>query len=467
MLELAKRKAREDLLAFLKFCWWEAKSLEVGTHTKAICNRLKQANQDFRNGKSTYLMIQCCMRHGKTSIASKAFPAWFLGINYDLQPDVILSGYGAKLVEGYSRRIKAILSSTNYQCLFPGVWPARGSNSVSDWSLENSTSSVIAHGIGGALTGRGGNLIVVDDTVKNIEEARSRTHRDKVWDGFKSDILTRQNPGGSIVLLIGTPWSTDDLFSRVKTAMSKDPDFPKFETLKFPARNPDGTFLFEQLLGREWYLKQYATLGTQASALLDLEPVPSSGNRFDVNKIKYHYSLNDFPKTQLKRVWDLASSDKERSGSSPDWSVGIKGTVTTIDGVKHLWIYDLVACQKSATERDNLITTTMLSDPHGTRQYIESFAAYKDTYITLKDKLRGRVVINSITPKGDKSMKASVLEPIFDSGNVHLYLPGCERHLQEFKTQVSTFPEGSHDDFVDALSLLVIANSKAYSGILI
>ena len=464
-LELATRSARTNLLSYLRYVWWENRSLEVGRHTRIICDRLTRAYKDLKAGKSTYLIIQVPQRHGKTTVASKAFPSWFLGIDRQNQPDVILSGYGGKLVEGCSKRIKAIMHSKPYQYLFPGVLPARGSDSCSEWAVEGSTGSVIAHGIGGGLTGHGGSLIIIDDTVKNIAEARSSTYRQRTWDSFRNDILTRQNPGGCIVLLIGTPWHIDDVQGRTIEAVRSDPDFPPFELLKFPARNPTGGYLFEDLLGGEWYRRQYATLGRMSSALLDCNPVPETGNRFDIASIDYRDNLNGFPMVNLKRTWDLASSDSQRANN--DWTVGIKGAVTKVGGAYHLWIHDIQACRHEAGLRNKLIGRTMDEDGPAVRQYIETFGAYKDTLSLLKAEKRGTSIVHRLAPKGDKSQKLAPLEPIFDAGNIHVYRPGCHGFKAEFENQLLTFPSGTHDDFPDTLGLLYHACTINQSGMLI
>ena len=100
-IELLRRAAQGNLLAFLQYVWWMPSPLHVGRHTREICARLTRAVEDFRRGIDTYLIISLPFRHGKSDIASRALPAYFLGRCRDMQPNVLMSGYGSSLVKGF------------------------------------------------------------------------------------------------------------------------------------------------------------------------------------------------------------------------------------------------------------------------------------------------------------------------------------------------------------------------------
>ena len=160
--ELAVEAARSSLLAFLQFCWWMPQPLRVGRHTAAICDRLTRAAFDWLEGRSSYLLINCPFRHGKTDTVSRAFVPWFLGVCADRQPDVILSGYGSSLVEGISRQCQAIMRSVEYRMVFPSVALDSSRGSADEWGVERSAGTVVSVGLGGAITGKGGHLIILD-----------------------------------------------------------------------------------------------------------------------------------------------------------------------------------------------------------------------------------------------------------------------------------------------------------------
>lgn len=461
---LCRRAARISLLDFLRYVWWEPQELQIGRHTRAICVALDQALERYLAGQSSFLDIAVPFRHGKSDLVSRALPAFFLGRCADRQPDIIMSGYGAELVEGFSRDTKRIIESVSYQRLFPAIKLARAANNVGNWSIAGSTGKVAVAGLGGAITGRGGELIIVDDYCKNRAEAVSDVYRNRTWESFRADLMSRRAPV-SIVIVCATPWHTDDLRGRIRKAMAIDPDFPKFDQLKFPARDADGKYLFSERFPDSWYREQYATLGKLAAGLLDCAPTLEGGNRFNVAGIKIHNSLDEFPKTRYIRAWDLASSKKERDKDDPDWTVGELGVITTENGVKHLWIRDAVWCQAEAPRRDALIQATAAQDGSaGWPQYVEAFGGYKDAYTTMKAILAGRTVVYSSHLPGDKSAKLAPLEPIFDAGNVHL-LRGTWNDM--FIKHFTEFPDGAHDDFCDPAAIIFHESTRARGGLAI
>lgn len=467
LIELARRRARSDLLAFMHWCWWMPHEFIVGRHTRAICERLTRANEEWREGESTYLLVAVPFRHGKSDIVSRAFPAWFLGRNADRQPDVIMTGYGHTLVTGFSKRVKRIMTAPMYQELFPGVLPARGSNKMDEWMVDSSAGSVTAQGLGGALTGKGGHLLVVDDYLKNREEAASKTYRDKIWDGFRNDLMTRQNAPAAITVVCATPWHVDDLRGRIKRTMAEDAEFPRFEELRFPAASPgEYETLFPERFPPGWYAAQRAVLRRQAAALLDCEPVAEGGERFDVSKVQMHDTLEGWPRLREVRGWDLASSSKQRDRSDPDRTWGVRAGVRRVSlghgAVKHeLWIRGMAACREEAPARNALIKATARQDGGGVVQCVEAFGAYKDAYTTLREALRGVSVVRASRLPGDKSAKLAPLEPCFDAGDVHVYRPGCGRWLETWLDEFAAFPAGTHDDGCDATA---VAYHEALGG---
>lgn len=368
-----------------------------------------------------------------------------------------MSGYGASLVQGFSKRVKAILQADPFQQLFPGVVPARGSNSASEWQVHGSAGTIVAQGLGGALTGKGGHLIVVDDYCKSRAEARSKVYRNRIWDAFTNDLMTRRAPT-SIVIVCATPWHIDDVRGRIKAKMKDDPLFPQFDELRFPAKSEEG-YLFPERFSENWYESQYATLGKLASGLLDCDPCVEGGERFEVDRIVIHNDTEGWPSRRRSRAWDLASSAKERDKDDPDWTVGVRGCATVastrIDGdvIKRVsvWVDDLVCVRAEAPERDALIRKTAISDGSGVKQVVEAFGAYKDAYTTLRDILRGSSIVVKSRLPGDKSVKAAPLEPVIEAGELHLVRSSWSAFLID---QLRDFPNGTHDDAVDALAVL-------------
>lgn len=472
LVELARRRAQEDLLAFTRWCWWMPHKFAEGRHTNAIAKALTDAVDRWREGESSYLLVAVPFRHGKSDLVSRALPAWFLGRNTDRQPDVILTGYGHSLVCGFSRRAKAIMASPQYQALFPGVRPGKGANKADAWAVDGSSGVVTAQGLGGSLTGKGGHLLIVDDYCRNRAEAASKVYRDKTWDSFRNDLLTRQNAPASIVVVCATPWHVDDIRGRIRRAMADDPAFPQFRELNFPACKPgEWDTLFPERFSPQWYSSQRAALGKQAFALLDCEPIVEGGNRFDPERVVIHETLDGWPQGRETRGWDLASSSKERDGDDPDRTWGVRGHVRWRDmgfGARRaeIWIRSMVACRAEAPQRDALIRTTAEADGRGVAQHIEAFGGYKDAYTTLKAVLTGVCMVHASRLPGDKSAKLSALEPSFDAGDVHVFGPGCRPWLDLWKSEFAGFPDGQHDDGPDATAVMYHSQTRSGSTIL-
>ncbi len=381
-----------------------------------------------------------------------------------------MSGYGANLVQGFSKKVKNIILSRAYQNVFNEITLSRGSNSAAEWQVTGSSGMVTATGLGGSVTGKGGVLITLDDYVKSRAEARSEVYREKTWDSFTNDLLTRRAPA-ALVVVCATPWHVDDVRGRIKKAMADDSDFPQFEEINFPATNKDGSYLFSERFSDGWYRSQYATLGKLAAGLLDCEPSMEGGNRFLVGNVVVHESLSEFPAGRYSRGWDLASSSKERDKDDPDWTVGAKGLVQTttqkVDGDtirRHaLWVSDLVYCQQEAPERDALMRRTAVADGATVKQCVEAFGGYKDAFTTLKRVLRGVSVVRKSQLPGDKSAKAAPLEPVFEACEVHILRAEWNAiWLKHF----SEFPDGKHDDAVDATAVMFHDQTKTGSGML-
>ena len=432
----------------------------VGRHTREICKIVDKAIDDFLAGKSSNLDIVVPFRHGKSDLISRALPPYFLGrcMEANKDPDIIMSGYAADLVEGFSKDCKHIIASPAYQELFPDVKIPRGDNSVQSWKIQGGTGRVTATGLGGALTGKGGHLIIIDDYCKNRAEARSKAYRNATWAAFQ-DIISRRAPV-SIVIICATPWHVDDIRGRIKRECAKNKDFPRFDIVKFPARDPKtGKFLFPEWFSDQWYLEQYAAQASLAAALLDCAPVVEGGNRFKVDKIKKHFNLSEVPHGKFLRTWDLASSKKERDSDDPDWTVGILGTVVhemvERDGLRiyrsELWIIDMVFIQAEAPERNRLIIETTAKDGPSVPIEVESFGAYKDTLAEIELVLKGLRSVSGSQLPGDKSAKCAPLESVFETGNVHI----MDGEWNDFFIQCfREFPDGDHDDPCDATAIL-------------
>lgn len=442
----------------MHYVWWkgDADRFIVGRHTRAICDRITKGVHDFMNGISTFLVVSVPIGHGKSDIVSRALPAFFLGVCYSRHPDIILTGYGAELVEGFSNQARDIVAGERYQTLFPDVKLSSQKNTQSLWKVEGSTGSVLAVGLGGAVTGHRANLLDCDDYIQNRKQAESTTQRNHINDSFTNDLMTRR-ASVCLTVICASRWHAKDLIGFIEVRMTEDPNFPKFEFLSFPATkkpagdDPGYEYLFPERYSPAWYKSQRATLGKYgASGLLDLKPKVRGGNRFLIDNVKI-LKPDQWPKDlRYVRSWDPASSQKQRKEDDPDFTAGAKVAVTYENNLPVLWIHDVVAIQQEAPARNRRIYMTALQDGPTVAILVEGVGQGKDTYTTVKDALRGKRSVIRVQVSGDKGVRAAPLEPIFEAGNVRLLeAPWNDVVIEQFAAFPST---GEHDDIVDCVA---------------
>lgn len=459
-----REKAKNYLLDYMRIMWRKkGDALITGMHTREICERIDRAIYDFDHGISTYLIISTPPRHGKSDIVSRYLPSFFMGNHPD--NDVMLVGYSASLSIGFSKFARGIADSPEYAELF-GRNTGKGSAAADSWQLDESSGIVTASGLSSGITGKGYHLGVLDDYCSSRADAESEVIREKTWNSFTDDFLTRRAPV-SITIVIATRWHVDDVIGRIKKIIDPtndkyDKDFPKFEVVNFPAKEgkvsingKEHTYhwLFPERFNEGYYRSQFASLGVYSSAaLMQGDPQVHGGGLLKTNKIKIHDKESDFPAGRYQRVWDLAHTAKQTMKSDPDWTSGTlllfrKNTNKEIE----LWIKDVARFRLDAPQRDVRIRSVTDKDgpyvPIAIEQSLDNIDAVK----TLRDILNGRRTVRGINIKqyGDKVARSTPLEAVFEAGNVHILRSDWNA---DWFSEVDGFPSVTHDDQVDNMS---------------
>lgn len=485
---LTKYKIQLHHLDFMKYFWKKkGDPLKIGLHTKIICDRIDKAIADFDEGKSTNLIIKVPFRHGKSDIISRYEPAHFIGNHPDC--DVMIVTYAASLAIGFSKFGRDLVKSSEYKEIFDKDISDTNS-SVDSWGLKNGIGVVTASGLSSGITGKGYHLGILDDYCAGRSEAESQTIRDKTWDAFTNDFITRAAPV-SITIILATPWHIDDVIGRIEQYTNSesekyDPNFPVFEILSFPAKNGkvkiknnnnieetveyDYLFTkkklstgesFDERFSADWYEKKFAILGSySSSALLQCNPQRRGGNLIDTSKIKYYDTDEDFPKTKYYRVWDLAHTAKQTNKDDPDYTSGTLLTYTKDNGEWHLWIKNVCRMRGKSPERDNFIRAATDKDGMNVPVAIENSLDSKDAINNLHSILKGKRMLLPINISIDKIARVGYVEPIFEAGHVHI-LRG-DWNL-EWLNEVQAFPSGSHDDQIDNITAgyMLLCNSNS------
>jgi len=211
--ELAQRElCRRKLLPFVER---NVKGYDAGWIHEEICEKLEKFEQDVKEKKSPRLMLFMPPRHGKSELASTQFPAWALGRNPSWE--IIASSYSASLATSFSRKVRELIRSVKYNSVFKKTKLSKDTQSAEKWRTTED-GQYLAAGVNGPATGNGADVFIIDDPVKNREDAESPIEREKAWNWYSSTAYTRLSPGGGILLIL-TRWHTDDLAGRLLSEM--------------------------------------------------------------------------------------------------------------------------------------------------------------------------------------------------------------------------------------------------------
>ena len=445
------------------------KPLIVGQHTRRVCAEIDEAIDRYREGISTFLVINIPFRHGKSDLVSRYLVARFAGLFPE--DDIMLTAYSTPFAMGFSKAAQAIMRQEKYKACFPDAVMNKIAG-AEHWKTKDRHGELNAGeyncaGLLAGITGRGYGLGIVDDPTKNREEAESPTIRDKNWEEFKDSFFTRR-ADVSITLIVNTPWHVDDINGRIKKQMAENPDFPRFKFVVLPAKSEEYEtgYLFPERFSEEWYRSQFAALGTYSSAgLLQCNPTIKGGKLIKTDKIQY---FDELPRgLTVLRAWDLALSEKETIKDDPDYSVGIKMAIYREDhfngySIDTIFILDVKRGRWGTDERNRVILQTALDDGPEVGIYCEYTGLFKDSYKYLSDVLRGHRSIGKVHPSKDLVIRVGALEPIFEAGNVHLQR-GAD-WIPEFLREIAAFPGDKHDDQIASLVTGYEAVSKGSKG---
>lgn len=307
------QEARKRLVAFAGYT---KKDYAPGNVHYDIAERL----EELEAGTLSRVILSVPPRCGKTELAVIRFGSWFLGRNPDKR--LIYATYGASLSQSKSRMCRNVMNTDRYAEIFPDVKLSQESRSVGEWIIAEHDGGFLALGVGGGITGHGTHGLIIDDPVKNIEEAESAVYREKVWEWYNSTARTRLEPG-AFVLVIMARWHPDDLAGRLLKAEKADPLADKWTVITYPGISEDGKALWPERFDLETLQATKASIGTRYfEALYQGNPRPPEGAVF--KREWFTNSIINEPSLFRKvRSWDLAASTK----TSADPTAGVKCSI--------------------------------------------------------------------------------------------------------------------------------------------
>ena len=444
---LAREEAQADFLKFVHSMW---PGFINGRHHKVMARKF----EDIASGKIKRLIINMPPRHTKSEFASYMLPAWFLG-KYP-NKKIIQTSNTAELAVGFGRKVRNLVGSEQYAKIFPNVNLRQDSKAAGRWST-NKDGEYFAIGVGGTVTGKGADLLIIDDPHSEQEAALAAGDAsvfDKVYEWYTSGPRQRLQPGGSIVVVM-TRWAKRDLTGRIlQSSIEKDGN-DEWEVIDFPAILPSDKPLWPEF----WSLEELEALRSELpvskwNAQYQQSPTSEQGAIVKREWWK-EWKNEDPPRCEfIIQSWDTAFLKTERS----DYSA------CTTWGVFYI------------NENPNDANIILLDSFKRRMEFPElkekAFNHYKqwepDAFVVeakasgapLIFELRAMgIPVQEFTPSrgNDKMVRINSVADLFASGKV--WAPST-RWADELIEEMAAFPNSENDDLVDSATQALIRFRK-------
>jgi predicted phage terminase large subunit-like protein len=444
---LKREKAQVDFNKFVKEMW---PGFIDGRHHKVMANKF----QEIAEGKIKRLIINMPPRHTKSEFASFLLPAWFLG-KYP-NKKIIQTSNTAELAVGFGRKVRNLVDSQAYAKIFPNVNLRSDSKAAGRWAT-NAGGEYFAIGVGGTVTGKGADLLIIDDPHSEQEAALAATSPeifDKVYEWYTSGPRQRLQPGGSIVVVM-TRWSKKDLTGRIiQSSIDKDGN-DDWEVIDFPAILPSGNPLWPEF----WSLQELEALRSELPAgkwNAQYQQSPTSEEGAIIKRDWWKIWEPERPPICefIIQSWDTAFTKSERSDYSActTWGVFYKNENPNDPNVI------LLDAFKKRMEFPELKEKAF---NHYKEWEPDAFIVEaKASGAPLIFELRAMgIPVSEFTPSrgNDKMVRINSVSDLFASGKV--WAPST-RWADELIEEMAAFPNSDHDDLVDSTTQALIRFRK-------
>jgi predicted phage terminase large subunit-like protein len=438
----ARELSQEKFIRFVEKVW---PTFISGRHHK----RMAEAFERVANGQTKRLIINMPPRHTKSEFASYLLPAWFLG--KFPHKKVIQSSNTGELAVGFGRKVRNLVDSEVYKGVFPELSLQSDSKAAGRWNTSKG-GDYFAIGVGGTVTGKGADLLIIDDPHSEQEAAMAASNPevyDKVFEWYTSGPRQRLQPGGSIIIVM-TRWAQRDLTGQVlKSAAQRGGE--EWEVIEFPAILPSGNPLWPEFWSKEELEALHEELpNAKWQAQYQQNPV---GNESAIVKRDWWkwWEADEPPQCDyILQTWDTAFEKSQRA----DYSAGTTWGVFTNDEDNSLANIILLDTYKKRVEWVDLKKDVL-------RQYND----WEPDGLLIEKKASGAPLIYELRAMGipvmeytpgkgqDKIARLNSVSDIIASGKV--WVPRT-RWAEELVDEIAAFPSGEHDDLVDATTLALM-----------
>ncbi len=450
--ELEERKsaeqAQKSFMAFVQKVW---PSFIHGAHHA----KMAEAFEKVAEGKIKRLIINMPPRHTKSEFASYLLPAWFLGKFPNKK--VIQTSHTAELAVGFGRKVRNLVDQDTYREIFPGVGLQTDSKAAGRWAT-NKGGDYFAIGVGGAVTGKGADILIIDDPHSEQEAAQAEINPeiyDKTYEWYTSGPRQRLQPGGAIIIVM-TRWSKKDLTGQVIKAASQRSG-EEWEVIEFPALLPSGKPLWPQF----WPRMELEALQKElphGKWMAQYQQNPTSESSAIVKREWWQvWEDDEAPNCEFTLMaWDTAFEKSNRADYSAltHWGVFYHPDDTGLPQANII----LLNAFRERMEFPKLKQTA-----------IDQFKEWEPDSVIIEKKASGApliyemramgIPVQEFTPsKGnDKISRLNAVSDLFASGRV--WAPNTH-WAEEVIEEVASFPAGEHDDYVDSVSLALMRFRK-------
>ena len=434
-----QEKAEQNFLDFVKSMW---PAFIEGEHHKIMADAFERV----ANGELKRLIVNMPPRHTKSEFASYLFPAWFLG-KYP-EKKIIQTAHTAELAVGFGRKVRNLISNDDYQKVFKGVELSSDSKAAGRWNT-NKGGDYFAIGVGGAVTGKGADVLVIDDPHSEQEAAVGQYNTDvydKVYEWYTSGPRQRLQPGGAIIIVM-TRWSKRDLTGQIiKNSIQKE-GASEWEVIELPAILPSGNALWPGFWKQEELESLKAELPVSKwNAQYQQNPTSEEGALIK-REWWQEWTQSQMPECEaIIQSWDTAFLKTQRADYSACTTWGIFNWPDE-DGqtIPNLILLD------SFKEK--------LEFPDLKRAAYDKYWEWEPDQMIIEAKAAGSPLIFELRAMGipvteftpsrgqDKIARVNAVTDLFASGVV--WCPPT-RWAEEVVEECASFPSGDHDDLVDS-----------------
>lgn len=401
-IELAKRSYR-DYVTYSHFG-----DYQLFEHTELICEKL----QHIIDGEQKYYIFELPPRHSKSMTITETFPSYFLMKNPKKR--VITTSYSDALAKQFGRKNRDKIKMAGDQLFDIHINPAN--SGVTDWSIDQYGGGMYSTSMLGGATGRGADLLIIDDPIKNREEAESKTIRDKIYQEWESTFFTRLHKGHSVIVIM-TRWHEDDLIGRLLKANTLP-----WERIRLPAIAEENDLLGREIgqslcpeLGynEEWAEITKKTVGSRTwASLYQQRPRPAEGAIFKEKWLKFYVPSEEFRK-KYDLGEDVAILPRLFDKSAQSWDMAFKDTKTSDFVAGHVWnrkkadffFIDRIHDRMGFPETINAVKRFTVKHPKAVAKYIEDKANGPAVMQTLKGQIMGMIPVEPEGGEGSKSKR--------------------------------------------------------------